>query len=95
MFSSIETFVSTTTDVQLIGRARVKKSYERVSDEATNVSYFFKCNIITIYSTHFKLQELLETLENANEITPDWEVVYADCPVKASPEADGPFSAPG
>lgn len=38
-----ETFVSTTTDVQLIGRKRTKKSYERVSDEATNVriSCFF------------------------------------------------------
>lgn len=39
--------------------------------------------------------ELIATLQTADEMSPDWEIVFPDCPVHAQEESQGPFSISG
>lgn len=40
-------------------------------------------------------KELIETLRLADELKSDWEVVFPDCPIKASENSKGVFSISG
>lgn len=47
------------------------------------------------FFSFLSLQELIETLQTANELKSDWEVVFPDCPTDAGDQSKGPFSVSG
>lgn len=54
---------------------------------------FTSGEILFLHSSH--LQDLIETLQSANELESDWEVVFPDCPVKAIEKSKGTYSISG
>lgn len=42
-----------------------------------------------------KTKDLIESLEAESELTPEWEVVFPDCPIDSDHKSNGPFSVSG
>lgn len=77
----------------LINTTSNRKSKMLLSDINTNVNiYFF---ISFKINTNSFIQELIATLQTANELTPDWEIVYPDCPTFAVEQSKSSFSISG